>query len=143
MNPNNAAYRAGEKNRSNQLNPNNDAYWSSRGLNRPSEVGGSVGAVPSDADFDDSAEAALFDAEGRPLEPTLDPSTQPPAGGLSRAASGRGEGARAAVPAEGSRGPSDLLSALGSLVLYGLGGCVAAYLVLATFVRSRRVRPRL
>lgn len=30
MNPNNAAYHAAMDNRSNQLNPNNDAYWSSR-----------------------------------------------------------------------------------------------------------------
>jgi len=31
MNPNNDAYQASMDNRSDQMNPNNDAYWSSRG----------------------------------------------------------------------------------------------------------------
>lgn len=31
MNPNNDAYQASTDNRSDQMNPNNDAYWSSRG----------------------------------------------------------------------------------------------------------------
>lgn len=31
FNPNNPAYRHAEKNRSEQLNPNNQKYWKSRG----------------------------------------------------------------------------------------------------------------
>lgn len=34
MNPNNDAYQASMDNRSDQMNPNNDAYWSSRGGGR-------------------------------------------------------------------------------------------------------------
>jgi len=34
MNPNNDAYWAAQDNHSNQLNDNNDAYWSSRGRDR-------------------------------------------------------------------------------------------------------------
>lgn len=38
--------KAAQDNRANQLNPNNDAYWSSRGLDRPAD------------DFEDDEKAA-------------------------------------------------------------------------------------
>ena len=37
MNPNNPAYAASEANRGDQLNPDHDVYWSSRGEDRPED----------------------------------------------------------------------------------------------------------
>lgn len=51
-----SASRAGANNRSNQMNPNNIAYWSSRGVPTgvPAMFNGLPGAAPAEAPRQDS-----------------------------------------------------------------------------------------
>ncbi len=52
MNPNNPEYQASHDNTSNQGNPNNDAYWESRGEGGRQDSGGHGGLSRFDDDFE-------------------------------------------------------------------------------------------